>query len=137
MQIKKENPPNLQQIYDAGMNPDLARTIFTYGDTIYNPGDCAISADLEVHEEIHCKQQGDNPKDWWVYYIEDPEFRLKQELEAYAAQYMYICKTAGSRNIRRSFLFAIAKDLAGPTYGNIITPFEANKQIRKISRSWQ
>lgn len=133
MKIVIGNPPILQKIIDAGMKPDLTRTVFTYGDTIYNPGDCFIDEDLMVHEATHCKQQGDNPEDWWGYYLEDPEFRVKQELEAYAEQYAFFCKTAGNRNIKRTFLFNLAKDLSGPTYGGTISAFEANKQIRKLA----
>lgn len=107
--------------------------VFTYGDTLYNPEAIQIPRDLMIHEETHAKQQEYNEtvaKIWWMKYIEDPEFRLSQELEAYRAQYKYICSIIKDRNARDRNLRTIAKILASPMYGSIISESEALKKLR-------
>ena len=100
MKIKVENPPMLESILAAGMIPNLQTTIFTYGDTIYNPGDNELPDHLIEHEDTHSKQQGDDPDAWWLRYVNDPYFRLQQEIEAYVNQYKFICKQVTDRNKR-------------------------------------
>jgi len=134
MKIVIANPPILNKVIAAGMNPDMTRTIFTYGDTIYNPANLELSQDLIIHEQTHRDQQGDEPELWWDIYIKDPAFRVKKELEAYGAQYVFYCKNAGNRNKRRTFLFEIAKDFASPTYGGIISVAEAQEKIKNLRK---
>jgi len=59
---------------------------------------------------------------------------MGQEIEAYAAQYAFFCKTTGNRNKRRTFLFNIAKDLSGHTYGYSINILDAKEEIRKLAK---
>ena len=78
---------------------------------------------LVAHEEAHQRQQGNDPAAWWREYLEDPGFRFRQELDAYRAQYQYLCKYYG-RGERRRVLMHIAKDLASPMYGKIVASRE-------------
>ncbi len=133
MTIVHESPPMLDRIREAGMNPDLATTVFTYGYLLYNPGENRLSADLMAHELTHAKQQTEyagGPDAWWDRYLTDIDFRIEQELEAYRAQFQFF--VSRHRNIRKQafFLNAIAQDFSGPLYGNVISVDEAIQHIR-------
>jgi hypothetical protein len=128
VKIKKEFPPNMadiEKVFDLeGLSP-----IFAYGDTLYNPGGYDIPEDLMVHEETHERQQlGLGPKAWWIKYLNDKEFRLSQEVEAYRAQYAFV-KTKYSRQVRRHLLQQMAKNLSSKLYGNIVNKKEAEYLI--------
>jgi len=132
MKILKERPP----IYDAicrsiGKPPDTA--IFAYGDTIYNPSGAELSPDIIHHEKVHEKQQAGDPVDWWRKYLRDEDFRLDQELEAYAAQYKFICNNSKDRNHRQRMLHSFGKTLASPMYGGIVDFGQAVNKIFKLS----
>lgn len=110
-------------------------TVFTYGDTLYNPFGADLSDDLIAHEEQHAKQQQHDDtcaKLWWKRYIEDPEWRLSQELEAYGAQYKCICRQQKDRNKQAKKLWELATILSGPMYGNMIQHGVAVQQIRNV-----
>ena len=129
MKIVKEYPPNFNEICQAFpfVRSNALWISFAYGDTLYNPGGSPCAPHLMVHEETHQRQQGDDPAGWWVLYLKDPAFRLNMEVEAYGRQYKYVCEHE-TRPVRRNFLKAIAKDLSGPTYGNLL-PFERAKEL--------
>lgn len=128
--IPHQFPPNIDKITEAfGIVNPLA--VFTYGDTIYNPGGGIIDSYLETHELIHQRQQTGDPEGWWEAYLADPEFRLDQELEAYGAQYRHYCYNKKDLGKQQEFLIRIANDLSGPMYGNLITFDEAIKLIKE------
>jgi len=133
MKIVIDYPPNIEKIKEAfgEIRPSI---VFTFGDTLYNPGNGNISDDLMVHEEIHMKQQGDNPEAWWEKYLMDSTFRLHEELEAYRNQYKQFWSHSKNRDRQRSFMFAtkLAIDLSGPIYGNIIGFQDALNMIKSI-----
>lgn len=132
MKIKNEYPPNykeIAQVFDlSGKKP-----IFTYGDTIYNPHGSTIEPHLEVHEQVHVEQQGDDPKGWWDKYLVDPQFRLNQELEAYGKQYQYAKEHLPNKALKH-FLFLIASDLSSEMYGSLLSHNEAESKIRNQAR---
>ncbi len=131
MKIKHEYPPNIDKIYEVFPFVRGHRcVVFTYGDTLYNPNKGIIDEALMKHEETHTAQQGDNPDKWWDRYFVDKEFRTDQELEAYRNQYKYAVDNY-SRNMRRSLLKQISKDLSSALYGSIITEEEAKVAITK------
>lgn len=135
MRITYEKPP----IYDEAnaffkLEELNLGTIFTYGSTIFNPFRGELTQDLIVHESVHMEQQGHDDtvaKLWWQRYFLDPEFRLSQEVEAYGAQYKYLCTIFKDRNRQARHLQSLAQMLAGPMYGGIITVNEARKLIRE------
>lgn len=119
MKISQAFPPNYKAI-KAKLSP-MANTVYTYGDTIYAPGiPYALAPDLLVHEETHEIQQGNDPAGWWETYLNDAEFRFKQELKAYQNQYKYFLK---HNNRQEAFIFLdlLAQDLSGPIYGNVVS----------------
>jgi hypothetical protein len=133
MKILREYPPIYEDIINYGMHPRQG-TIFTHGDTIYNPDGIEIPEYLMVHEEVHSKQQGEDPNGWWGRYLIDEYFRIEQETESYAKQYDFMCKKVKDRNQRNRLLIDIAKIVSSPTYGNVITTSAAMIQIKNKSK---
>lgn len=127
MNILYEYPPNFDKIKEVF--PIKEDTVFTYGDTIYSPKRQKITPDLIIHEDVHVKQQVD-PELWWNKYLKDKEFRLSQELEAYRAQYKFLCGVISDRNRRGICLHTIASHLSSDMYGNIISYSDAIKAIK-------
>lgn len=127
--IVKEQPPFLLQIQLAGMKPEKT-TIFPYGMIIYNPSGEPIPPDIWIHEAQHIAQQGKNPQAWWDRYILDKDFRLEQEVEANREQYKFFCKVKKDRNERSRALLAMAKNMAGEVYGNLLTTNKAMELIK-------
>jgi hypothetical protein len=100
-------------------------TIFAGGDSIYT--DFPLTKDLMIHEMVHLKQQAEVGLTNWVYdFLENPEMRLKYELEAYRIQLQSI----KDRNYRNKVRLESAKNLSSSLYGNIISYEEAFKQLK-------
>ena len=128
MKISYNFPPNIEEIVKLLPEARNPRVIFTYGDTIYNPGYGQITDDLHVHEAVHEKQQGPTPNAWWRLYLQDPTFRLGQEIEAYRTQYAWALKNL-PRQGRRALLKRIVKDISSAIYGRMVTQTEAEQLI--------
>lgn len=129
--VKYNYPPNYQDIKKAFKIANKPEVVFTYGDTIYVPSGQKMSKDLEVHETTHTQQQTNmTPVKWWNSYIEDKDFRLEQELEAYRNQYKF-AKENYPRLRRRKLLRQISQDLSSEIYGSIVTKDEAKTLIEK------
>lgn len=135
MLIKNEYPPNYGEIQIKIGVDESDLPMFTYGDTIYNPGNKDISANLIVHEEVHKKQQGDDPAAWWRRYLSDVQFRLDEELMAYAIQYAFIKRNFKTKG-QKYFLDKMSEYLSGPMYGDIISYSEAETKIRKLAKMY-
>ena len=129
IEIIKEKPPFLLQLQMAGLKPK-EDTIFPFSLKIYNPSGKPIPQDIMIHEAIHIRQQGKNPKEWWDRYILDKNFRLGQELLANREQYKFICKLTKDREKRNKALVAMAKNMSGEVYGKIISYQEAFEKIK-------
>jgi hypothetical protein len=122
-------PPNIEKIRKA-FKFDEKDTVFTYGDTIYNPGDFFLSPDLITHETVHSLQQGNRIEGWWVKYIREKDFRLDQEVRAYHQQYVHICELIKDRNKQEQMLFRLAEFLSSPMYGSIVNIAKARNLIK-------
>ena len=130
MKIINDFPPNFDEIEEHfGSIP--VTVVFTYGDTIYAPGHGDISDHLMIHESTHMAQQEGDPESWWKKYLEDPFFRLEQEIEAYHAQYKYYSRIQKDRNKRLRFLHRISVDLSSTIYGGIVGYRQAMQLIKK------
>ncbi len=133
MQIKNQYPPNIDLILASGLKPN-EQTRYCYGDTIYNPSGKELTPDIELHESIHAKQQGDNPDQWWYNYLTDKNFRLEQELEAYAHQLNFI-----KEHIKDKELFKWGKDkmveaLSDGSYNLGLSFGEAESKLRNKAK---
>lgn len=135
MQIINDKPPMYEEANKLFRLDELKLgTIFAYGDTIYNPFKVELTQDLLVHEMVHSDQQGHNAtvaKLWWMLFLGDPEFRVSQEVEAYAAQWSFLCAMTKDRERRAKFLYSFGSMLSGPMYGSVISRTEAMKRIRE------
>ena len=122
-------PPNISQI--RAVLPVTERNIFAYANQIYNPGRQTLPVWLIEHEKVHFQQQADiGVRKWWDRYLSDVEFRLNQEMPAHRREYFEFCKVNADRNSRSMYLQQMARRLAAPMYGSIITVAKAIKEIR-------
>lgn len=123
--ILVERPPNFEQILKAFPNAGGDGVIFAFGDYIYNPSGKPIPEPLLRHESVHQSRQlkgtgafGDfahGPEAWWTAYINDAEFRYREELLAHVAEYK--AQLHGiDRNQRAKLLTATAARLVAPLY---------------------
>lgn len=118
MRVIKAYPPNFRQLAAAFPVRGRRDVIFTYGDTIYNPGGINISDWLMAHERVHARQQGERPDTWWTQYVAFKPFRLEQEVEAHRAE----ARAGGDVEYA-------ARRLSSPLYGGLITLDEARKLL--------
>lgn len=133
MKIVNSFPPNIQSI-KSKFKIDGKPVVFTYGSTIFNPKGATIPDHIVHHEEVHERQQNKidgGPEFWWKKYLDDPQFRLAQELDAYREQYRFVRQKYG-RQQARQILRIIAKDLSCEIYGNIISYTDALALIKNI-----
>lgn len=101
-------------------------TIFAYNNTIYTSAD--LPDDFIEHEKVHLKQQNTIGADNWVaLYMRNPEFRLKQEVEAYRYQLSCI----KDKNKRSKSLTEFIKVLASEMYGNMVNLEEAKDLLKE------
>ena len=128
MNIIEDYPPNYKEIEKVFKVKERLDVIFTYGDKLYNPHKIKIEAHAIIHEEVHVKQQK-NPKEWWDRYLKDKDFRLEQEMEAYATQYAYVKPVLNTEG-QRIFLEAISFELSGELYGDMVSYQKAESGIR-------
>ncbi len=133
MKIVTEFPPNFEIIKLSLGNIEEHTPIFCYGDTIYNPFNIDVTPDLEMHEEVHSQQQGADPATWWHYYLQDRDFRLKQEIEAYGKQYALALKIA-PRKLSDWVKEKCAQSLSSELYNLGITYHQAESLIRKQAK---
>ena len=127
-------PPNFDAILAAFPMAKTQGVIFTYGETIFNPGGKEIAPWIIAHERVHTQQQGDDVEGWWRKYIDDPKFRFAQELEAHRVEWRtWLGARADfrprSRVERRGMMAVIASRLAGPIYGRMVDFSTARRMI--------
>lgn len=127
-------PPNYQTIKEFFNVGDGA--VFAYGDTIYSPfykGE--IPADLELHENVHFKQQREfaTPDLWWTKYCLDTLFREDCEIEAYAYQYNFVKKNFPAYASKEA-LNEFASNLSSDMYKLGISKSQAETAIRQRAK---
>jgi hypothetical protein len=130
MEIINTWPPNIEAIKKV-FNLEGHNAVFAYGDKIYNPLKLDLQPHVIIHEQVHSVQQAaiGGPEAWWGKYLVDKDFRLVQEVEAYAKQYQFARKQINNEGAKR-FLHEIASELSGSLYGNIVDYYEAHSLIR-------
>lgn len=140
MRILEEKPPNYQELLQV-FPVDKYRVFFPWGDTLYNPKGGEIPADILFHEIVHQRQQGDSPEKWWNQYIYNKDFRLEQEIEAYASQLNWLknLKDKKGKHLIPSkaiteALDEMASNLSSPLYNVNVSFNEAKTIIRKRAK---
>ena len=130
IQIKIERPPNWAELRNRFKFPE-ATTIFTYGDCIYNPGGVPLEPHVILHEMVHMEQQRKtSPEEWYKRYMEEPDFLISQEAEAYQKQFEYIKSIIKDRNRQARILHELASFFASSMYGKPLGYGEAIQMIK-------
>jgi hypothetical protein len=93
MIVKIARPPLFAEI-DAAFRVGTQRIYYAWGETIFDPfGDGRICRELLMHESVHRDRQGARIEEWWRRYINDPAFRLVEEIPAHQAEYREFAAT--------------------------------------------
>ncbi len=124
-------PPMFDEI-DAAFNVRGKSVIFAWGDKIYAPKLCGgLTKALYAHEAVHAEQQRafGSVTAWWRRYIDAPAFRLDQEIPAHRAELAVMQAKAKGPSMRDHALSIVARKLAAPLYGGLITIAEAKKVL--------
>jgi hypothetical protein len=130
LKILPVHPPNYHRILQTFPNAKNPGVIFAYGDTIYAPGRTSLPPELVAHESVHGERQlAIGVENWWERYLTDPAFRYDEELLAHRAEYRKLCGIAPTRQVRRAGLKMIAKKLAAPLYGCMVTVARAMQDL--------
>lgn len=130
MRIVADFPPLYDEIA-AAFDLRGIQAIFCWGGRIYNPSGILITPALMAHEAVHGARQGLDITGWWRRYIEDPAFRLAEEIPAHREEYRVTVEHARNRNERRAAEKGIARRLASPLYGRMITLPAARRLVRQ------
>lgn len=89
-----------------------------------------------VHEGCHLRaQEKMGVEDWWARYFDYPEFRLEEEICAYAEEASFVRSVVRDRNLAFRMIRDMALELSGPLYGNLISYGAALKIIDPPKKS--
>lgn len=109
---------------------DFETTVYVWGQDIYTK--YKLDQALFIHEYTHCEQQKLSKfwgTIWLIRYATSPQFRLKQEIEAYQNQYAYYCSRDKDPNFQARFLHKLSSDLSSSLYGGIMNYDDARRII--------
>ena len=129
--IKFEKPPNYDAICEAFPRAKLRHVIFAYFPHIYMPDGGSLDIAVRCHEEVHLQRQSFlGPEAWWNKYINDPAFRLDEEIVAHIAEADKLLEREGANRRNRKRIAAIVGlRLANPLYKYDIKVKAAEKVI--------
>ena len=135
LEVVHGRPPNYEVIVAVFPGAALPGVIFAYGDRIYAPGaggrlrPFMLPPELHAHEAVHIERQAGRPEPWWEKYLADPRFRLEEELLAHRAEYWAYCARHPNRAKQAQALEGIARKLAAPLYGALVSVEDARKAV--------
>lgn len=128
MRISTEKPPCWDRLEKAFGVTWENGIIITYDGVVHTMSG-ELASDVAVHEAVHIEQQNQYDPDVWLdKYIDDADFRLKVELEAYRAQAKYLRETIKNRELLHQRIHWICRCLVN-NYGFNLTYEEATKLI--------
>ena len=129
-------PPLYDEIAAVFRIHERRDVVFSFGSIMYNPYALPLPDEIVVHEAVHGDRQGRGDKvlDWWKRYMEDPAFRLTEEVYAHRAEYRWLLGH-GNRKQRRQACKRVAGRLASPTYGRLTTTKKASRLLKADSYS--
>lgn len=127
MNFSLQKPPIYERLKARfGVSWDKGIAI-TYGDTVYSK--YPIDKILASHEEVHVWQQAQmGVEEWWNLYLNNDNFRLNQEVQAYKRQIEAIKTFIKDKNQAFLAIRKIYLDLSSDMYGNICN-FDQAKQL--------
>lgn len=131
IKISTEIPDVYYKLHEKfGVDWNKENLIICWGDTLHCKAE--IPPEKIVHEVEHVKRQQVYGRDlWWERYLFDDAFRLYEELLAYRKEYQFIVRYIKDRNARFNYLYEMARNLSGDTYGKIISFSDALKEIQQ------
>lgn len=121
-------PPMFDEI-DRAFGVAGKPVIFCWGRRIYNPTGGVVTPELQAHEGVHSRRQGDDPRGWWERYLVEPAMRLEEEVLAHQAEVAEFCRRHTDRNARVRYRAQVARRLSGPVYGRAISYPDALRRI--------
>lgn len=126
-------PPLFDEIDAAFKVRSRAGVFYSFGDVIYCPDGAPISPEFLAHEAVHGRRQGSGARvlEWWRRYIDDPKFRLAEEIPAHVAEYRWLV-AHGNRGARRAAAGCVAARLSSPLYGRMIGRSAALHMLRAL-----
>jgi hypothetical protein len=74
---------------------------------------------------VHCVRQGSDPDGWWNRYLDDPKYRMEEEVLAHRAEYLALLNIGASVHE----LDKVAGRLSSPLYGGNLTVEQARALI--------
>lgn len=135
MIIEDAWPPMIDEIDAVFHVKHRCDVVFAWGDIIYAPCGQFVPFELRAHEAVHGSRQLRHPegvRGWWLDYLQNPEFRMMEEIPAHHAEYRFMCAGA-NRKQRRAALSIVAKKLASPLYqfGDLMN-YELAKRVLEL-----
>lgn len=132
MRVIADVPPMFDEI-DAVFHVRGKPVMFAWGDKIYVPMQQGqLSKCLLAHEQVHGDRQLAAPggiEGWWRRYLDEPAFRLNEELLAHRAELAQLLTKAKGPAMRAHVLSRTAARLAAPLYGSLITIADAKRAL--------
>lgn len=141
MKVIRAYPPIYTTLVEHFPIKGKSGILYAWGDRIYNPSGISVPEWLLAHESVHGERQSHvfhptNPalgteweKDailtWWQKYINDPTFRLNEEVPAHQAEWSVIRDMKIPHDTKERYLASMAARLSGPLYGSMISHGEA------------
>jgi hypothetical protein len=138
LKIVNSEPPMIAEI--AARFPNRPPSvIYAFGDTIYTPSAQFIPPAIIAHEAKHGARQMDigGTWVWWRMYLENDEFRYREELVAHAVEYQERFALNPDRNWAPKLLLMTADRLLAPFYEypkGMKTQAEAMKDLKREIR---
>lgn len=131
-EIVIDRPPNFEAIAAVFPGARGDGIIFAYGTKIFNPSGTPLPPEIIQHELVHCERQvAQGVEVWWDQYLIDGDFRYEEELLAHRAEYQTLCARYPERKNRRRALEHVAKKLAAPLYGRMVTVNQAKCALKR------
>lgn len=134
-EVVHEFPPIIDKIKAVLTIPEKG-VLFTYKGKVYAPDTENVPTELLVHENVHIVQQGEDSDGWWDKYLTDKSFRLLQELEAYATQYLFV-KLRTTAKQYEPYLDTLCEIVSSEMYGGLINASQAKTRLRLLAKQIQ
>jgi hypothetical protein len=134
MVVQVAYPPIIDEL-EKVFGPLKGRGIlYAWGSIIFNPMGVPVHGQFIVHEGTHGARQlypGMTIEKWWELYMQEQDFRMKEEMLAHIAEYQAYCILHKDRNLRAIYLDKVARKFVSPLYKFEVTYKDAKEFIRR------
>jgi len=159
IEVVYDVPPIFDEIVKVFPGARNERVVFSWGSRVYinSKEREPVPKPIIAHESIHGSRQtiitrsklrekgvndftAEHAEEWewevlawWRRYMRDEKFRYDEELLAHQEEYRVACAEAISRRQRQFALKTIAKKLASPLYGSMVSPAKAKTLLKQAA----